>query len=336
MTSQHYFKKLALTTALVSFSAAASATVLTSIKPLGFIASSIADGVTDTKVLVPAGASPHDYSLKPSDVQKLKNAELVVWVGKDVDSFLSSSILNNFSQDKLVTIANLPEVDEDVLLTGHHHHHHHHHDEGAEEHHHHDHDEGAEEHHHHDQDEADEDHHKHSLNDESINWHIWYSPEISRIVAKDIAHKLMAKYPNKRAKIQQNLSSFNHSLTEKSAQIKKQLKPVGNKGFYVFHDAYTYFNKAYGLKQLGYFTVNPLVSPGVKTLAKIKEEIKEHKVQCLFAEPQFTPKVIQTLSKATGVKVGKLDPMGGSVSLGKNSYANFLQTMANSYLECLK
>ena len=114
------------------------------------------------------------------------------------------------------------------------------------------------------------------------------------------------------------------------------MKPVENKGFYVFHDAYTYFNKAYDLKQLGYFTINPLVAPGVKTLAKIKKEINEHKVQCLFAEPQFTPKVIKKLSAATGVKVGVLDPMGDKIALGKGSYAKFLQDMANSYLSCLK
>lgn len=73
-----------------------------------------------------------------------------------------------------------------------------------------------------------------------------------------------------------------------------------------------------------------------KTLAKIKEEITEHKVNCLFAEPQFTPKVIESLGKATGVNVGRLDPMGDKVKLGKNSYANFLQYTADSYFSCLK
>ena len=85
-------KKTAIATAILSFSAVASATIVTSVKPLGFIASSIADGITDTEVLVPAGASPHDYSLKPSDVQKLKSAEMVVWIGEDVDAFLDKSI----------------------------------------------------------------------------------------------------------------------------------------------------------------------------------------------------------------------------------------------------
>lgn len=70
-------------------------------------------------------------------------------------------------------------------------------------------------------------------------------------------------------------------------------------------------------------------------MATIKAEIAEHKVACLFAEPQFTPKVIETLAKGTGVHIGRLDPMGDKVKLGKTAYADFLQFTADSYAECL-
>lgn len=135
--------------------------------------------------------------------------------------------------------------------------------------------------------------------------------------------------------IAQNLSDFNRTLAEQGEKITAQLANVKDKGFYVFHDAYGYFNDAYGLKQTGYFTINPLVAPGAKTLAHIKEEIAEHKVNCLFAEPQFTPKVIESLAQNTKVNVGQLDPIGDKVNLGKNSYATFLQSTADSYMECL-
>lgn len=85
-------KKTALAASIASLATVANATIVTSIKPLGFIASSIADGVTDTEVLVPAGASPHDYSLKPSDIQKLQGAELILWVGEDIDAFLDKTL----------------------------------------------------------------------------------------------------------------------------------------------------------------------------------------------------------------------------------------------------
>lgn len=69
----------------------ASAAVVTSMKPLGFIAAAIADGVTETQVLLPDGASEHDYSLRPSDVKRLQNADLVVWIGPEMEAFMDKS-----------------------------------------------------------------------------------------------------------------------------------------------------------------------------------------------------------------------------------------------------
>ena len=331
-------KKTAIAAAILSFSAVASATIVTSIKPLGFIASAIANGVTDVDVLVPTGASPHDYNLKPSDAQKLKSAEIVVWIGEDVDLFLDKSI-DDLDYKKVLTIKDIAAI-EPFLMKGEHHHHHGEgdaHEHGHEDHH--AHEEHGHKHahgdHDHKHDHAHEGHEHHHDDDASINWHVWYSPDISKVVAQRIAAKLVKQYPEKKALIEKNIAEFDRTLAETSVKIKAQLESVKDKGFYVFHDAYGYFNQAYGLNQTGYFTINPLVAPGAKTLAKIKEEIAEHKVSCLFAEPQFTPKVIESLSKATQVKVGRLDPMGDSVKAEGNPYAAFLQFTADSYSQCL-
>ena len=331
-------KKTAIAAAILSFSAVASATIVTSIKPLGFIASAIANGVTDVDVLVPTGASPHDYNLKPSDAQKLKSAEMVVWIGEDVDLFLDKSI-DDLDYKKVLTIKDIAAI-EPFLMKGEHHHHHGEgdaHEHGHEDHH--AHEEHGHKHahgdHDHKHDHAHEGHEHHHDDDASINWHVWYSPDISKVVAQRIAAKLVKQYPEKKALIEKNVAEFDRTLAETSVKIKAQLESVKDKGFYVFHDAYGYFNQAYGLNQTGYFTINPLVAPGAKTLAKIKEEIAEHKVNCLFAEPQFTPKVIESLSKATQVKVGRLDPMGDSVKAEGNPYAAFLQFTADSYSQCL-
>ena len=308
-----------ISTALLALPMFANAEVLASVKPLGFIASSIADGVTDTQVLVPAGASPHDYSLKLSDIQKVKAADLVLWVGEDIDSFLDKPV-SQIDRKKVITIADLADVE--PLLTKAHHEHFHEEGEHAHKH------EHKHEHEH-------EHHHDHDDEGLTTNWHVWYSPAISQIVAQKVADKLTEQFPDKKALIAQNLENFNRTLAEQSDKIKAQLAPFADKGFFVFHDAYGYFNDAYGLKQSGYFTINPLVAPGAKTIAHIKEEIEEHRVNCLFAEPQFTPKVIESLAQSTKVNVGKLDPIGDSVALGAGSYANFLQATAESYAQCL-
>ncbi|WP_439287212.1 zinc ABC transporter substrate-binding protein ZnuA [Lonepinella sp. BR2357] len=322
--------KTAIASAILAAAFSAQADIVTSVKPLGFIASSIADGVLDTQIIVPAGASPHDYNLKPTDIQKIKSADLVLWIGKDVDSFLTKPIAQADSK-KVVTIADIEGVTALLEKSAHHHHH----DDGDDDDHDHDHDD-------HDHDHADHDHdhdgHHHEVDENglTVNWHIWYSPKISQLVANQLAEKLTAQFPAKKALIAENLANFNRTLQEKNSEITQQLSAFKDKGFFVFHDAYGYFNSAYGLNQTGAFTINPLVAPGAKTIAHIKEEIEEHKVNCLFAEPQFTPKVINSLAKSTGVKVGRLDPMGDSVKLGKNAYSQFLQFTADSYASCLK
>lgn len=315
----------AISAALLSAPMMANADVLASVKPLGFIVSSIADGVTNTQVLVPTGASPHDYSLKLSDIQKVKSADLVVWIGEDVDAFLDKPI-DQLDRKKVITIADIGDV-EPLLSQAHHEHFH----EDGDHDHKHEHKHERKHEHEHGHHGHDHDHHE-GL---TTNWHVWYSPAISKIVAQKVADKLTAQFPDKKDLITQNLADFNRTLAEQGEKITAQLANVKDKGFYVFHDAYGYFNDAYGLKQTGYFTINPLVAPGAKTLAHIKEEIAEHKVNCLFAEPQFTPKVIESLAQNTKVNVGQLDPIGDKIALGKNSYAAFLQATADSYAECL-
>lgn len=307
------FSKKSLSIASVLLlSYATQAETLSSIRPIGFIVSSIAHGVTENDVLIPATASPHDYSLKPSDIAKLKSAELVVWVGEHVDGFLAGT-LAHYPKERLLTLSTLPAFRNDPHLLI---------DEGQHSHHHHD-----DDHHHHD-------HSSHTHN-EAINWHIWLSPKIGGLIAEAVAEKLTVLYPKQKQKIAENLMAFQQGLKEKNHAIAQQLAPVKDKGFYVFHDAYSYFNRAYDLKELGYFTLNPIIATGVKTLAHIRQEIAEHKVQCLFAEPQFTPKVIQTLQKEAHVRVGVLDPLGADIPLGKGSYTQFLQQLANGYTHCL-
>lgn len=313
-------KKTAISLALLG-ALTAHADVLTTVKPLGFIANAITDGVTDTQVLLPTSASPHDYSLKPSDVQKLQSAQLVVWVGEGLEGFLEKSV-DKLPKEKVLTLDEIPAI-EVLIAKGEPHSHDHDHDDhkhgekGKEKAHHHD-DDEHEHHHHHDKD-----------------WHIWFSPQISEIVAEQIADRLSQQLPDQKAKIAANLAEFKQNLAMKNEALSKQLEPIKHKGYYTFHDAYGYFEKAYGLHSLGSFTINPTIAPGAKTLEKIKKDIAEHQAQCLFTEPQFTPKVVESLSKNTQVAVSQLDPLGAKVQLSKTAYPEFLQSIADQFSGCL-
>lgn len=304
---------LTLTAMAFATSAAlpAHADIVASIKPVGFIASAVADGVTPVEVLLPDGASEHDYALRPSDVKRLQNADLVVWVGPEMEAFMTKSAAS-LPEKKNLEIVQISGV-KPLLLRG------------GEDDDHHDHDDAEHEH--------DEAHHHHHG---EFNMHLWMSPEIAKKTAVAIHGKLLELMPQDKAKLDANLQHFEAELADTDKRIISQLAPVKDKGYFVFHDAYTYFEKHYGLSPTGHFTVNPEIQPGAQRLHQIRTQLVEKKAVCVFAEPQFRPAVIDAVARGTQVRKSTLDPLGTDISLGKDSYVKFLSQLSSQYETCLK
>lgn len=293
----------------------ADAAVVASLKPLGFIASAIADGVTETQVLLPDGASEHDYSLRPSDAKRLQNADLVVWIGPEMEAFMDKSS-QSIPDNKKVTIAQLDGV-KPLLM------------KGADDD---DHDAGDGDDHDHAHGEKGDAHHHHG----EYNMHLWLSPEIARLSAVAIHDKLVELMPQSRARLDANLKDFEANLAATDKQVANELAPVKGKGYFVFHDAYGYYEKHYGLTPLGHFTVNPEIQPGAQRLHQIRTQLVEQKATCVFAEPQFRPAVVESVARGTSVRMGTLDPLGTNIKLSKESYPAFLTQLATQYASCLK
>ncbi|SUI85752.1 High-affinity zinc uptake system protein znuA precursor [Serratia quinivorans] len=212
-----------------------SAAVVTSIRPVGFIAAAIADGVTPTEVLLPDGASPHDFALRPSDIQRLRAADLVVWVGPDMEAFLAKPLIS-ISANRQVAISELSGV-KPLLMKG----------EDDDHDHEHDHDHAADTHNNAGSDEGDGHHHG------EYNMHVWLSPEVAKVTAIAIHDRLLELMPQNKDKLDANLRQFENLLTQTDKNVGNMLKPVQGKGYYVFHDAYGYFEKHFGLSPLGPF-----------------------------------------------------------------------------------
>jgi zinc transport system substrate-binding protein len=288
----------------------AQANVVASLKPVGFIAAAIADGVTPVEVLLPDGASEHDYALRPSDAKRLKNADLVVWVGPEMEAFMAKSAAELPAQKNLAMV-NIDGV-KPLLISG---------GEDEDEH-------TAEKS---EEQDADAHHHHHG----EFNMHLWLSPEIARKTAVAIHGKLLELMPQDKAKLDANLQQFEVALADTDKRVSAQLAPVRNKGYFVFHDAYTYFEKQYGLSPTGHFTVNPEIQPGAQRLHQIRTQLVEQKAVCVFAEPQFRPAVIDAVARGTQVRKGTLDPLGTDISLAKDSYVKFLSQLSSQYESCL-
>lgn len=309
MIQKKSVKRMFLAAAMLTSGAvfSAQADVVASVRPLGFIASAIADGVMPTEVLLPDGASPHDFALRPSDIARLRSADLVVWVGPEMEAFMTKSAAQ-LPPNRQVEISTLPAV-KPLLMKG-----------------------GEDEHDHDHAHENDGDEHHHG----EYNMHVWLSPEIAREAAIVIHDKLVELVPQKKQQLDANLARFEDGLTKLDKNIGTMLQPVQGKGYFVFHDAYGYFEKHFGLSPLGHFTINPEIQPGAQRLHLIRTQLVEQKATCIFAEPQFRPAVITAVAQGTKVRMGTLDPLGSGIELDADSYVNFLSQLANQYLSCLK
>jgi len=296
--------------ATASFTFAAHANVVASLKPVGFIAAAIADGVTPVEVLLPDGASEHDYALRPSDAKRIKNADLVVWVGPEMEAFMAKSVAE-LPAKKNLSMADISGV-KPLLISG---------------------GEDEDEHEAEKSEAADAEAHHHHHGE--FNMHLWLSPEIARKTAVAIHEKLLELMPQDKAKLDANLQQFEVALADTDKRVSAQLAPVRNKGYFVFHDAYTYFEKHYGLSHAGHFTVNPEIQPGAQRLHQIRTQLVEQKAVCVFAEPQFRPAVIDAVARGTQVRKGTLDPLGTDISLAKDSYVKFLSQLSSQYASCL-
>ncbi|MGX1924496.1 zinc ABC transporter substrate-binding protein ZnuA [Vibrio sp. NH-7] len=180
------------------------------------------------------------------------------------------------------------------------------------------------------------DHHDHHGHDHgSHDPHFWLGYKTTQQVAKAIVAKLSRLDEKNAQRYQDNLAAFLLKLEKQQVALMSQLTPVKEKGYYVFHDAYGYFESDFELNHLGHFTVSPDRKPGAKTLIKIRKALSSKQAVCVFSEPQFTPAVIDSVTRGSDARVGVLDPLGTSVVVQSGSYFQFRQNLADSFFNCL-
>ena len=303
--------------------------VVASIKPIHSLASYVMDGVGKPDIIVDGYNSPHNFSLKPSHAKMIEKANLIIWVGEDLETFLEKP-LKTISKDAVnVEIMDLKGIKklkfrEKNIFEGHDDHGH-----GHKKHKKHGHDEHKE-HGHKEKKHDDHGHEEHAHGEHDP--HVWLDPMNAKIIVKEIENQLVKLDPDNSSKYKANSKKIQSELDNLTKNIKKDLKK--DLRFVVFHDAYQYFENRFGIKVLGALTVNPDVLPGAEQLSEIREVIKHEKVNCLFSEPQFNPAIIKSITKDTKVKIGVLDPLGATIDKGKGMYAQLLSNMYGSFKGC--
>ena len=295
--------------------------VVASIKPIHSLASYLMDGIAKPDLIVDGYASPHGFAMKPSHAKMLQNADLIFWVGEDLESFLEkplSSIAKKAEKIELMETKGLQVLKfrERNIFDEHDHDDHGHDDHGKKEDDH-DHDEHG-----------DHDGHAHG----EFDPHIWLDPINAKAMLNEMAEHLIENDPKNEAKYKSNLAKALQEIDKLTIDVMTDLS--SSVASIVFHDAYQYFEKRFNVNILGAFTVNTDVMPGAEQLAEIREIIEHDKVACVFSEPQFNPDIIKAVAKDMNIKTGVVDPLGATLDPGKDLYFNLIRNMSASFKGC--
>ena len=318
--------------ATLPFNANAVPNVATDITPIHSLVSQVMAGVGKPDLLVQSGASPHNYSLSPSEAQALQDADLVFWVGEGLTPWLERS-LDNLSPDSRkvelleamgtttytfregATFDAHDDSDHDKEKeSGHDAHDDLHHDEKTED----DHNEG--------------DHHEHSGTDP----HAWLAPANGKVWLDVIAATLAEKDPENAAQYLENAAAGKADIDAAVSRIETTITQLKNKQFIVFHDAYQYFEKRFGIPAAGAISIGDASKPSPARIAEIRKVVTDLNVSCVFTEPQYNPGIVKAVFGGTGVNTsGVIDPLGSGLATGANLYLDLLIEIADDLQSCL-
>ena len=295
---------------LLAFSTLAKADlkVVTSIKPIHSLASYIMDGVGSPGLIVDGYNSPHSFQLKPSHAKMLEQADIIFWIGEDLENFLEKpldTIAKKAEKIELLEIKGIKKLkfrERNIF----------------EEHDDHGHDAKKEEH---------DDHEGHGHGE--YDPHIWLDPINAKVILNEITEHLIENDSK-------NASTYKSNLAKALAEIDKLIIDVITEtntdlSYVVFHDAYQYYENRFNVNILGAMTVNPDVMPGAEQIHEIHEVIEHDNVSCILSEPQFNPDIIKSIAKDTNVKTGVLDPLGANLKPGKDLYFDLIRNMSASF-----
>lgn len=280
--------------------------VVASIAPVHSLTAAVMAGVGEPQLLVPAEMSDHDYALKPSDVRKLSGADLVVWIGDPLETYLVNPLETEGVRN--LELIDLPSLEARPFA-----------EERA--------------------DREPENGEARAKADSQerlgLDPHVWLDPVRAQAMVAAIAEALAGLDPDNAARYRQNAETAIGDLQALDREIRARLTPVAQRPFITFHDGYSYFVERYGLNQVGQITVRPEQRPGAATMRALRETVAAEGVGCAFSEPQFDADVVATLAGETGIKVGVLDAIGAGLQPGPGLYAALLRRNVGAVAACL-
>jgi len=292
-------------------SAAEPPRVVVSMAPVHSLVAGIMKGIGTPELLIKGGRSPHNASLRPSQMRSLSQANIIFWLGEGVEGFLQHPLENRSDKQRIVKIIELPKLLLLPLRKG-----------------------GIWETHGHTAQQGEDTEHT-APRPEHIDSHIWLDPFNARIIAQAVADILSEADPERAGQYQENAKRLIFRLNNLHLEIGDVAVAAINKPYIVFHDAYQYFEYRYNLKAAGSVTINPDRKPGARRLREIQQKLQDTHAHCIFSEPQFSSSHLKILAGEGQYYSGTLDPIGIDIPPGPDMYFILMRRLVSDFVSCL-
>ena len=289
--------------------------VVTTIKPVHALVTAVMEGVGEPSVLLSGNESAHSFSLKPSEARLLSKADVIFGIFPTLEPFMTRLIASLPKSTRVVMLAEASGVEKLATRAG----------NGFEEHDDHQHEAKHEEKH-------DKSHNDQDLEGQAVDPHVWLDPENARAMTRAIVATLSSRAPAHAARFAENGRRIESSLEALREELGKQLAPLTKLRLIVFHDAYQYLERRFGLTVVGSITANPEVAPSAKRLRELRARIAHEGDVCVLSEPQFSPKLVSAVIEGSSARVGVIDPVGGAIAPGADHYHHAMRRIAQSLL----
>ena len=279
--------------------------VVTTIKPLHSLISNVMKGVGEPSLIIEGTSNPHNFVLKPSHAKLLQDADIIFWIGEDLEAFMEKPLSSLAKDTKKISFMELGSIKklkfrENNIFD-------------------------------HDDHDDHEDHDEH--NHGEFDAHLWLDPVNAKKMVLEISHELSELDPTNKNSYKANADKTIEVLDRLIEEVNRSLSK--DISYVVFHDAYQYFEQRFEVTSAGALTLNPDVLPGAKQIVDIQNLIKKKNIKCIFSEPQYNPKIIETLANDTNTSTGIMDPLGAYMDKGPSMYSKLIIGIADSIKNCI-
>ena len=311
--------------------------VVADIAPVHSLVARVMSGVGNPNLIIPAGASPHDYQMRPSEARSIQDADIIFWMGEDLTPWLSKALSSLAEGTPVSTLLEVDGIDlldfrEGALFEAHDDHDDHKDDDDHDDH------KDDDDHDDHDDHKDDDDHDDHDDHEGHAHGdhdpHAWLSPTIAKVWLNEIAAKLSAIDPDNAGAYFSNAASAKQDLDSLSAEINMLLDPIRDKKFVVFHDAYQYFEKDFNISASGAISLGDASNPSPARLAEVRNRVIDESIQCVLAEPQFKQGLVAAVVEGTDANTAVIDPLGVGLDVGPSLYEDLIRKLASNLAKC--